>query len=283
MECKFLGMTAFLCVLFLHSCDAGRTPASSTDVQADDLVEDTVWADTLDAEEELLSLTGETHLDENFMDFLFSFARSRRLQRERICFPLPRIGAAGDTVMLSQTEWNPDFSWMEQDYYTILYNSVEQIEEVKDSTPSQVQVEIYDLPSLAFTSYDFDRRHGRWSLVEQKDQFIQQSELSDFLVFYRHFSTDSLFQMSSIEQPLHFSYLDPEDEMTVVDGTIDVNQWPTFCPEVPSGTLTNVRSGQTYHNPKRMVLQKCGQGNGLMEVFTFEKNGQRWMLTSYDS
>ena len=143
MECKFLGMTAFLCVLFLHSCDAGRTPASSTDVQADDLVEDTVWTDTLDAEEELLSLTGETHLDENFMDFLFSFARSRRLQRERICFPLPRIGAAGDTVMLSQTEWNPDFSWMEQDYYTILYNSVEQIEEVKDSTPSQVQVEIY--------------------------------------------------------------------------------------------------------------------------------------------
>ena len=262
MECKFLGMTAFLCVLFLHSCDAGRTPASSTDVQADEVVEDPVWTETLAAEVVLLS---------------------RRLQRERICFPLPRIGAAGDTVMLSQTEWNPDFSWMEQDYYTILYNSVEQIEEVKDSTPSQVQVEIYDLPSLAFTSYDFERRHGRWSLVEQKDQFIQQSELSDFLVFYRHFSTDSLFQMSSIEQPLHFSYLDPEDEMTVVDGTIDVNQWPTFCPEVPSGTLTNVRSGQTYHNPNRMVLQKCGQGTGLMEVFTFEKNGQRWMLTSYDS
>ena len=41
MECKFLGMTAFLCVLFLHSCDAGRTTASSTDVQADDLVEET--------------------------------------------------------------------------------------------------------------------------------------------------------------------------------------------------------------------------------------------------
>lgn len=283
MECKFLGLTAFLCVLLLYACDAGKTPASRADVGADDVEADTLWADTLDAQDELLCIEDETHLDENFMDFLFSFARSRRLQRERICFPLPKIGSAGDTLMLQQADWNPDFSWMEQDYYTILYNSMEQIEEVKDSMPVQVMVEIYNLPSLGLTSYDFERREGRWNLVEQKELFIQQSDLSDFLVFYRHFSTDSLFQMSSIEQPLHFSYLDPEDEMTVVDGTIDVEQWPSFCPEVPSGIITNVRGGQTYRNPNRMVLQKCGQGNGLMEVFTFEKSGQRWMLTSYDS
>lgn len=287
MECKFLGLTAFLLAVLMQSCEVRREPSSLADNGEEDPSPcDTAWTDTLDMEEELVDdVEDERHLDENFMDFLFSFARSHRLQRERICYPLAQIQDTGDTLMVKAGEWQPDFSFLEQDYYTVLYDDVDQIEELKNSNTDHVLVEAINLTTLGLATFDFERNNGRWNLVGQRNLYVQQSDLSDFLVFYRQFCTDSLFQCGSIVQPLHFSMLDPEDEMTVVEGTIDVEQWSSFCPEVPSGIITNVRSGQTYTNPNRMVLQKCGQGNGLMEVFVFEKNRHKnkWMLISYEN
>ena len=120
-------------------------------------------------------------------------------------------------------------------------------------------------------------------LADLNDNSFAEDELSDFLTFYAHFSVDSVFQAESIAQPLTIRMMDPDDELGVIDGTIDALQWSIFCPDVPEGVISNIRYGQSYDNPRHIVLQKCGISNGMQELFTFDKTGGRWRLTAYEN
>ena len=106
--------------------------------------------------------------------------------------------------------------------------------------------------------------------------------LSDFLSFYARFCSDSIFQSQSIADPLHISLQDSEDEDEIINGIIDADQWQTFCPEVPSGIISNIRKGQTYGG-HRIVMRKSGLSNGLQEIFTFNKERTGWRLTRYEN
>lgn len=221
--------------------------------------------------------------EEFFEDFLYSFSYDSLFRRRRVSFPLVHIGAADDTTQVSARDWNEDFSFLDKDFYTVFYDSLSQIDLYKSGEQDTVVLERIDLDSLSLTTYHFARRKGAWRMYQERHMYVQRSPLSDFLVFYRQFSTDSIFQQSCIAQPLHFSMADPEDDMEVIEGTIDAEQWFSFCPEVPAGVLSNIIYGQTYLAPQRIVMQKCGQSNGFMEIFTFEKNEGRWRLTSYEN
>ncbi len=251
----------------------------------DTLSVDTLPVDTfpLFVAEEIPEHERDSLYDEYFDDFLYTFVHDSLYRRKRVRFPYTQISVAGDTATLSAKEWNTDFSFMAQEFYTVMYNSLSEIDFFKSGEADTVIVERIDLDSLQLTTYHFAKRKGRWKMFQERNAYMQGSPLSDFLVFYRQFSTDSIFQLSSITQPLRISMLDGEEDMEMIEGTIDASQWFSFCPEVPAGIISNILYGQSYEVPERIVLQKCGQGNGYMEIFTFEKNDGHWRLTSYEN
>ena len=233
-----------------------------------------------DALEEVGSLE---HLDVNFDDFMFSFIRSRQLQRERVSRDLFVYDEEGNEVALSRRDLRDAFSFLNGEYYTVLYGNVNQIEEEKNNQSDVIDVERIDLDLFHVTTYTFLQEKGKWMLADLNDNSFAEDELSDFLTFYAHFSVDSVFQAESIAQPLTIRMMDPDDELGVIDGTIDALQWSIFCPDVPEGVISKIRYGQSYDNPRHIVLQKCGISNGMQELFTFDKTGGRWRLTAYEN
>ena len=238
-------------------------------------------AEFMGEEEEAEEPIEEARMDEYFDDFMFSFIHNRRLQRERVGYPLPSIDGEGEPRLLHKLDCKREFAFMRGDFYTVLYGNALQIEEQKEKPHEQVVVEHILLDSMWMNVYNFERRSGKWILTSIHQQDLHQGELSDFLSFYAQFSSDSTFQQQSIAQPLSFSMLDDEADDEFIEGTLDASQWASFGAVMPQGEITNIRYGQTY-NPHHVVMQKCGLADGMQELFTFEKKSIGWRLVAYE-
>ena len=97
------------------------------------------------------------------------------------------------------------------------------------------------------------------------------------------FVEDADFQSRSVADPLRYVTADPDDDFSMIEGTLDHEQWDAFKPQLPAGRLTNIRYGQTYDDPRRMILVKQGISNGLMDILTFRRRGGNWKLVSYEN
>ena len=239
---------------------------------------DTLVLSGEDEEDEPLPKT----VDETFDDFIFDFAQSKKMQLSRINFPIS-YEEDGKAVQLVRKKWKHEYLFLKQDYYTTLFGNESQLDMEKDSNLKQVDVEWILLEKKKFKTYHFERQQGMWKLVKVSMHTFAETEMADFLNFYQKFATDSVFQRNSIEQPLRFVTQDPEDDFGTIEGTLDIEQWYAFRPVLPMNTITNIRFGQQYSNPNRMVLVKRGIANGMMDMFLFEKKEHQWMLVSYEN
>ena len=152
-------------------------------------------------------------------------------------------------------------------------------EQEEDSIVSLQRINLND---GTIRNFQFVREEGRWNLEAIREETFNDDALNDFLSFYARFCSDSLFQAQSIADPLHIVIQDNEDEDGSINGIIDADQWETFCPEVPSGIISNIRKGQSYGG-RKIVLRKSGLSNGLQEIFTFTKERGNWRLTRYEN
>lgn len=229
---------------------------------------------------------GEEHLpetaDELFDDFIFEFARLKKVQAERVRFPLPVVGL-GDTLWIQKDRWTHEYLFLRQDYYTVFFNNESQMELEKRTDLNRVDVEWHMPEEKQVKVYSFGREQGRWSLIQETIRPFRDSPLADFIAFYRRFVSDRDFQNRSIANPLHFVTVDPDDDFNVIEGTLSHEQWEAFKPQLPSGTLTNIRYGQAYGNPDEMIMVKRGIANGLMYMLSFKKIGGDWKLVSYEN
>lgn len=273
-----------LCVVVLASCR--QTKVSDSQSEPLQMMVDTLKADSLEQEipefiEEVKEEEEFEYIDGDFDDFMFTFVRNNKLQKERVKYPLPFIAPKVDSTIY-YLNCRKEFEFLNNDFFTILYGDPEQIEEVKNLSGDSVSVERIDLDRSTINRYDFCRLDGKWMLTGICQSGLNGNELADFFVFYHQFSCDSIYQMGHISQPLKFGMIDPDDEGNYIEGTLDAQQWFSFCPEVPTGLITNIRYGQRY-TPEQVVLQKCGMANGMEEIFTFRRMTQEWMLTSYEN
>ncbi len=273
----------FLIFLSLFSCKQ-EVKVESVEYDIDSLLTDTLQPDTATVEEkEIDEAEQKEPFDRNFDDFMYVFLRSRKLQNQRIQHPLWYVDGVGDTTQMSTSrDWRLEFAFLDDDFYTVLYDSQEQMDEVSESDPDSVIVDRIDLGSCMLTSYSFYRTEGRWMLSMVENSTFQQSVISDFLHFYAVFSADTLFQQQSIAQPLRVSLPSPDEDDGYLQGTIDASQWSVFSIDVPSGVISNVRYGQQYVSSK-MIMQKCGFSSGMQELYIFEKQTGQWKLTSYEN
>jgi len=285
-KCGIFWFTVAVMVATFISCGGERNDSSHEEqVQ---LLTDSLPADTLtQEEEEELSICEESTqaIDGIFNDFLFAYLHNRSLRRERTACPLLLEHPGRQAEMLEQFDPEFEFGFLFGEYFTTLYGNVQQMQAEDDNEleeDSIVSLQRINLNDGTIRNFQFLREKGRWKLTAIREATFQDDDLNDFLCFYANFCTDSLFQAQTIANPLRIVLQDPEDDEGYIDGTIDADQWQSFCPEVPSGIISNIRKGQNYGG-HRIVLRKSGLSNGLQEVFTFTKEKGNWRLTRYEN
>lgn len=251
---------------------AEAAPQDTTDSIAQ---QDTVPADTM---EMLITQTPMPRAaDELFDDFLFNFAANRKLQMERVAFPLLKVRGA-DSSRVKLGEWQMERFFMRQDFYTVLFDNEQQMELVKDTTVNLATVEKIYFNTGAVIQYMFHRIKGAWMLTEINTQPITTNRNASFLQFYHRFVTDSLFQTESLNETVEFVGPDPDDDFARMEGILTPDTWPAFAPELPDKMIYNVVYGTPKDTTDKKIFVMRGIANGLEVEMTFRQREGRWQL-----
>lgn len=221
--------------------------------------------------------------DELFDDFLYNFINDSNLRQSRIIFPLIIQQQDGNITRTTENLRETDLDFMLHEYTTNIYNNEGEKGINEDTTLTNASLEKIDLLTRMLTSFDFLKKNGKWNLETIRVIPFEKSDLGDFLIFYSKFSQDTVFHGKSLARSIHISMMDPDDESGSMDGFITSDQWNTVCNHIPEGIITNIRYGQQYRSPKRLLLEKNSIGNGMSEVFSFRKNRGRWELVGYEN
>ena len=277
-----------ICLLgWLASCSGGRKNADTLkegveSVDSIGIVADSLWMEEVEEVEEEPVLPSSA--DESFADFLYHFALDEKLQLRRILFPLPYYtDDKKDSIMKEAWVHDPLFS--QQEFYTLLYDNLDDVELEKDTASTSVRVEWIDLKNQKMKRYYFERLYGWWKLEAIDDAHMPQEEMSqeDFYEFYARFATDSVFQAERVADPLPFVAPDPEDDFQILETTIDREQWFAFQPKLPQEFLTNVNYGQRLdRKSKTRVIELRGFGNGFSNTLHFRCRNGEWKLTRFE-
>lgn len=271
----------FVMLVFLVSCGNRKTKMDPFATITGMVDSAHYKADTLqqaDVEEEPKPIEA----DELFDDFIFNYASDDALQRQRTVFPLPYYNV--DTPSkIEEKFWKHDFLFTKQNFYTLLFDKESDMDMVGDTALTSVQVEWIYLKTRMVKRYYFQRTKGMWMLEAINLRRMDEGENEDFVQFYTRFVADSLYQSRHICNPLQFITIDPDDDFSILETTLDVNQWYAFRPVMPTDRLSNINYGQKNEdNSNTKILKVNGIGNGYSNIFYFRKRGGKWELYKYE-
>ena len=267
----FLAMTGLM-----FSCTGNKT--GQADETATDSVADTSEVAETDTLELLITETPMPRAaDAMFDDFIFNFAANKRLQKERIIFPL-RQTEAGQTTTIEKNHWQMEHFFMRQGYYTLLFNNEQQMALMKDTAVSEAIVEKIQLKKNRVTNYLFQRIRGAWMLKGIQVTTIPENANADFLAFYQKFVTDSAFQVKSLHETVQFVGPDPDDDFNMMEGVITPDTWEAFAPTLPAKVLYNIVYGKPQPSGNEKIFLLRGVANGLELELRFKKMGEKWKL-----
>jgi hypothetical protein len=276
-------------ILFLVACTAiSYTTTGCTDKKpaADSVAVDTGRVDSV-VEDTMETIIEQTPMpkaaDELFDDFFFNFCGNRKLQRSRINYPLPVYTDGKVSGNIARKEWKIDHFFMNQGYYTLIFDNRKQMNLMKDTAVNHVVVEKIYFSQKRVKQYLFNRVNGRWMLTSLNFKPMYQNQNASFWRFYERFSTDSAFQVESMNDLVQFTTTDPDDEFRQIEGSMAPEQWPSFKPGlIPSGTIYNIIYGQEYQESGQKIFVIRGIANGLEEELVFRKRQGQWKLMSFN-
>lgn len=273
----FVFAACMLMLTWTTGC-SDKKPVAADSVVVDSLpAVDTAAVDTMD------QLISEQQMpkaaDELFDDFIFNFAANRKLQMNRIKFPLKVVD--GDEVsFIKKGQWKMEHFFMDQGYYTLIFDNMKQMDLVKDTSINNVVVEKVYLDEEKVKKYMFERLGGRWMLTSVQTNAMIQNTNASFLAFYQRFASDPDFQLESLNNPVMFTGPDPDDDFSTMTGEIAPETWSAFAPELPSGFIYNIMYGQKYTEGNQKIFVMRGIANGMEMELTFKKIDGEWKLTA---
>ena len=271
----FIVLAIVVCAVSFSS--VGCTDKKPTPTDSDSVVS-AVGQEVVDTMEQIIAETPMPKAaDELFDDFFFNFAANRKLQMKRIHFPLP-VYTGGDSVLIQKKRWRMDNFFMRQDFYTLIFDNMKQMDVVKDTSIGHVVVERINLRRHQVRQYVFNRIEGQWMMTRIVNQSLAKSKNASFLQFYSKFVADSTFQVNSINDPLDFTGPNPDDDFSTMSGILEPEQWPSFAPELPNHTIYNILYGQKYSESNQKIFVIRGIANGLETELTFRRKGRDWKL-----
>lgn len=274
---------AFFCLTLLVACGGNKTNTTEEEIPADTTMSaaDSIAADEA-ANDPLANLPLPKAADELFDDFLYNFAASRKLQMERVMFPLKKVN--GNKVeKIDRDHWRMERYFMRQQYYTLLFDSEKHMEVVKDTSVNHAVVEMIYFNTGAVVQHIFDRLRGAWMLTSINTIPISGSNNASFLEFYSHFSTDKEFQEESLSETIQFEGPDPDDDFARMEGVITPDTWEAFAPELPQKMIYNIIYGQPRPEGNRKVFVLRGIANGMELEMTFVRKNDTWKLTKLNT
>ena len=220
--------------------------------------------------------------DESFDDFIYNFASDDVLQRQRVKFPLPYYNGDKKTN-IEEHNWKHDDLFTKQHYYTLLFDREEDMDLVGDTSLTSVQVEWVFVKTRMVKKYYFGRIKGAWMLEAINLRPIKQNDNENFVEFFGHFAADSLFQSKRVCEPLAFVTTDPDDDFSILETTLDLNQWFAFKPGLPADRLSNINYGQRNDDdsPTKILALK-GIGNGFSNILYFRRKAGEWELYKFE-
>lgn len=277
-KCAFF---LLLAVVFMPLCFT-TTGCNDKRSAADDSLSSVEYSDSVAASDEQAVMPKGA--DELFDDFFFNFAGNKRLQFQRIQFPLPVFENGKQVKQIDKKQWQMEYFFMEDGYYTLIFDNAEQMEIVNDTSVVHVVLEKIYLEDKNVKQYVFDNVDGKWMMTSIHTKEMYQNTNASFLDFYQKFSTDSAFQSQSINDFVTFTAPDPDDDFSTITGTITPEQWPMFKPGViPDGIIYNVLYGQQYVSDSQKFFVVRGVANGLEVEMMFRKKGLNWKLVEFNS
>ena len=229
------------------------------------------------ASEEIVEAPMPKAADELFDDFIFNFAANRKLQMERIKFPLPKSNGT-HVEQIKREQWKVEHYFMRQQYYTLLFESERDMEIVKDTSVNHAVVEMIYFNTGAIIQHVFNRHRGAWMLTEIRTIPIKSSENASFLSFYQRFASDAEFQQRSLSESISFVGPDPDDDFAQMEGVITPDTWEAFAPELPAKMIYNIVYGQPKKGGQHVVFVLRGIANGLEVEMTFRRSENNWKL-----
>lgn len=273
-----LVFVACLCMVLWTTGCSDKKPVAADTLAVDSIqMVDTASVDTLD---ELISEQPMPKAaDELFDDFIFNFAANRKLQLGRIRFPLEIVDGE-NVAYLKKKQWKMEHFFMDQGYYTLIFDNMKQMNVVKDTSINNVVVEKVYLAKEKVEKYIFKRINGRWMLTSVHTNDMVQNTNASFLAFYQKFASDPSFQIESLNNPVMFTGPDPDDDFSTMTGEIAPETWPAFAPELPSDFIYNIMYGQKYTEGNQKIFVMRGIANGMEMQLTFKRMDGKWKLTS---
>lgn len=271
----------FTMLLLPEGC-TDKKPQQTDSLSADSIITDT---SSVDSSETLIEETPMPKAaDELFDDFIFNFAANRKLQKERIVFPLKVYRNGKMTKEIPLNEWKMEHFFMRQEYYTLIFDNKKQMNLVKDTSVNHVVIEKIFFRKKLVQQFLFNRINGQWMMTSMNYKPMYQNENSDFLKFYDRFSRDSAFQVASMADEVDFTAPDQNDDFSEISGVMMPQQWPDFKPTlIPRNKIYNIIYGQRYTEANRKLFVIRGISNSLEIELTFRKMHGHWKLVKFNT
>ena len=273
-----IGIVSFV---LITSCSDKKVKEDSIITSSVDLI--VIEGDSLMIESEILEPMRDD-VNESFEDFIYNFTSDKSLQVERINFPLSYYNN-GVIADIEQSNWAHDDLFTADDYYTLLFDKEDDFELIGDTSLNAVQVEWIYLQELMIKKYFFIKDRGEWRLDSLDYRPIVAKEREGFIDFLAEFSSDSTFQASRVAKPLVFVTADPDDDFSIIETSLDLNQWFAFKPELPLDKMSNINYGQrSLSNSNKKILALKGISNGFSNILYFKRKSKDsgWLLYKFE-
>lgn len=276
-----------ICVFVFCGCKQPQKTGQQNYLSVNEMVEmDTIdisLSDSLQMQEIFNDKTfpEAKQMHESFDDFLIAFASDSLLQKERIQFPLDYIHN-DETNQLHETSWKYDDLFLSEGCYTLLFDNEDDLEAFGDTLQSEVSLDWYLLNEDVCKRFLFVSEQGKWTLKRISEEKRKKTK-SDFVDFYTRFVNDSIYQRNHICLPLEYVTLDPDDEFSILETSLDMEQWFAFKPLLPITYLSNIDYGQQNEETSPIkILRVNGIGNGYTNVYYFRRLSSVWELYRYE-
>lgn len=274
---RYLIFLTLSAIVLLTSCGGLGKGGSASDEALDSLQADSLAIDSL-LDGDFSQIVVPKSADELFDDFIFNFAGNKKMQRERIVFPLTVV-VNGKESKMDQRDWKMEHFFMRQGYYTLLFDSEKHMEIAKDTSVTHAVVEKIRFAQQSIRQYVFNRIRGTWMMTSINEISLSQSPNASFLTFYHEFASDIAFQSKHLEPTVKFVGPDPDDDFNQMEGIITPDTWEAFAPQLPSKSLYNIVYGRPEQEGKQKIYVLRGIANGLELEMTFRRRGDNWRLS----
>ena len=264
-------------LLFVSACN------NASEDRGEVIATDSVYVDSSCYVQDTLQLFEEEVLpesaDELFNDFFFNYTSDMNFKSQRQAYSLDCN--MGDTVVkIHSSELDVYSELLVDDYYSIIYERDEDLAFQKDTSLNEVAVERIDLDGKQIEQYIFNRIEGKWMLTGVGRNEMDYNPNSDFLDFYKSFSSDSVYRKNCINEPLKFVLLSEIDDVEDEIQELTSDEWLAISADLPlpAGVMINIDYGQTIISKNSKLLLVEGVSNGLSLTYRFMKIDGAWNL-----